>query len=205
MTDRRRHPRSPALTPPSGSATRAPAHPGNPSTQRISADVQLGHDVIIREFVNLYGCSIGDGTRIGTFVEIQKGSRIGSNCKVSSHSFICEGVTLEDDVFVGHGVTFINDRYPRSTTADGAIQRDGDWQCLPTLVKRGASIGSGATLLCGVTVGAGAIVGAGSVVTKDVPDRMIVAGNPARPLRPVALATDNTVAAMSISSASKDL
>jgi acetyltransferase-like isoleucine patch superfamily enzyme len=155
-------------------------------SQLIGPDVELGEGVVIRDFVNLYGCRIGDGTRIGTFVEIQRGSLIGKNCKISSHTFICEGVTLEDNVFVGHGVTFINDRYPRATTADGALQAEADWECLPTLVKRGASIGSGATLLCGITIGEGAIVGAGSVVTRDVAPGMIVAGNPARALRPVA-------------------
>ena len=147
---------------------------------RISADVVLGENVRIIAFVNLYGCAIGDNTTIGTFVEIQKGAVIGKKCKISSHSFICEGVTLEDEVFVGHGVTFTNDRYPRATTAGGALQTEADWQCTPTLVKRGASIGSGATLLCGVTIGEGAIVGAGSMVTRDVPAFTVVAGNPAR-------------------------
>ncbi|MGI8510772.1 MAG: acyltransferase [Gemmatimonadaceae bacterium] len=154
-------------------------------TQRIAADVCIGRNVAIRDFVNLYGCTIGDDARIGTFVEIQKGSRIGNNCKISSHTFICEGVTIEDDVFVGHGVTFTNDMYPRATTSGGTLQTDADWTCLETHVGRRASIGSGATLLCGITVGEGAIVGAGSVVTKDVAPYMIVAGNPARPLRPV--------------------
>ena len=167
------------------------------ATQRISADVRLAAGVLIRDFVNLYGCTIGAGTRIGTFVEIQKGSQIGSNCKISSHSFICEGVTLEDEVFVGHGVMFTNDLYPRSTTGNGALQTDGDWQCLRTLVRRGASIGSGATLLCGITVGEGAIVGAGSVVTRDVPAYTIVAGNPARPLRAVPAPNDLTPAGIS--------
>jgi acetyltransferase-like isoleucine patch superfamily enzyme len=134
-------------------------------------------------FVNLYGCEIGDETKIGTFVEIQKGSRIGRRCKVSSHSFICEGVTLEDEVFVGHGVMFTNDKYPRATTAAGGLQTEADWTCLPTLVKRRASIGSGATILCGVTIGEGAVIGAGAVVTKDVPPATVVAGNPARILR----------------------
>jgi acetyltransferase-like isoleucine patch superfamily enzyme len=158
----------------------------------ISADVEIGPGVILRDFVNLYGCKIGDGSRIGTFVEIQKGSRVGRNCKISSHTFICEGVTLEDEVFVGHGVTFTNDRYPRATTSDGALQADGDWKCLGTLVKRGASIGSGTTLLCGVTVGEGAIVGAGSVVTKDVAPGTIVAGNPARLLRSISDTRERT-------------
>jgi acetyltransferase-like isoleucine patch superfamily enzyme len=151
--------------------------------QRIAADVRLGRDVRIFAFVNLYGCTVGDESKIGTFVEIQKGATIGRRCKISSHTFICEGVTIEDDVFVGHGVTFTNDRYPRAVTAGGALQTERDWTCEATRVKRGASIGSGATLLCGITVGEGAIVGAGSVVTKDVPAGMIVAGNPARVLR----------------------
>ena len=148
--------------------------------QRIAADVKLGSDVVIYAFVNLYGCEIGDESKIGTFVEIQKKARIGKRCKVSSHTFICEGVVLEDEVFVGHGVTFTNDLYPRATTSDGGLQTEADWQCIPTLVKRGASIGSGATLLCGITIGEHAIVGAGSVVTKDVPPGAIVVGNPAR-------------------------
>ncbi|MBU6411569.1 MAG: N-acetyltransferase [Verrucomicrobia bacterium] len=131
-------------------------------------------------FVNLYGCEIGDDVKIGTFVEIQKNAKIGRRCKISSHTFICEGVTLEDEVFVGHNVTFTNDRYPRATNGDGQLQTQADWQCIPTLVKRGASIGSGATLLCGITVGRNALVGAGSMVTKNVPDHAVVAGNPAR-------------------------
>ena len=151
--------------------------------QVIADDVRLGKDVKIFEFVNLYGCEIGDESKIGTFVEIQKGARIGRRVKISSHTFICEGVTIEDHVFVGHGVTFINDRYPRATTADGELQTDRDWNVLPTVVRRGASIGSGATILCGVEIGEGAIVGAGSVVTKDVEPGTIVAGNPARVLR----------------------
>lgn len=154
-----------------------------PSFQRISPDVVLGNNVRIFSFVNLYGCAIGDDSKIGTFVEVQKGAQVGRRCKISSHSFICEGVTLEDEVFVGHGVTFINDRYPRSTTESGALQTEADWLCQKTLVKRGASIGSGSTVLGGVTIGARAIVGAGSVVTRDVPDDVIVAGNPARVLR----------------------
>ena len=151
--------------------------------QRIASDVKLGQRVKIFAFTNLYGCEIGDDVKIGAFVEIQKGARIGKRCKVSSHSFICEGVTLEEEVFVGHGVTFINDRFPRATTAEGALQTEADWSCVPTTVKRGASIGSGATILCGVTIGERAIVGAGSVVTKDVPGGAVVAGNPARVLR----------------------
>ena len=148
----------------------------------IAPDVKLGHDVIIHNFVNLYGCEIGDGTKIGSFVEIQKGALVGRNCKVSSHTFICEGVTIEDEVFIGHGVIFINDKYPRATTADGSLQSEADWQVVETIVKRGASIGSGATILCGVTIGEHAIVGAGAVVTKDVPAGASVAGNPARGL-----------------------
>src|SRR6266550_4054066 len=142
----------------------------------IAPDVKLGRDVVIHNFVNLYGCEIGDGAKIGSFVEIQKGARIGRNCKVSSHTFVCEGVTLEDEVFIGHGVTFINDKYPRATAANGQLQTEADWTVVRTTVKRGASVGSGATILCGVTIGEGAIVGAGSVVTKDVPDGAIVAG-----------------------------
>ncbi len=153
--------------------------------QRIAPDVKLGQNVTIYDFVNLYGCEIGDETKVGTFVEIQKGARIGRNCKISSHSFICEGVTIEDDVFVGHHVVFINDRYPRATTQDGCMQTEEDWQVIPTYVRQGASLGSGAVILCGVTIGAGAIVGAGSVVTRDVHPGTIVAGNPARVIRQV--------------------
>jgi acetyltransferase-like isoleucine patch superfamily enzyme len=148
--------------------------------QRIAPDVKLGKNVRIYDFTNLYGCEIGDDVKIGTFVEIQKGSKIGNRCKVSSHTFICEGVTLEDDVFIGHNVTFINDRYPRATNGAGQLQNESDWSCVETLVKRGASIGSGATLLCGITVGENALIGAGSVVTKNVPAGAVVAGNPAR-------------------------
>ncbi len=150
---------------------------------RIAPDVKLGENVKIFAFVNLYGCSIGDNTKIGTFVEIQKGAVVGHNCKISSHTFICEGVTIEDEVFVGHGVTFINDLYPRATTASGGLQTEDDWKVIPTVVKKGAAIGSGATILAGVTIGEQAIVGAGSVVTRDVPPRTVVAGNPARVLR----------------------
>jgi acetyltransferase-like isoleucine patch superfamily enzyme len=149
---------------------------------RIAPDVKLGEEVRIFAFVNLYGCEIGDGSKIGTFVEIQKGAKIGRHVKVSSHTFICEGVTIEDGVFIGHGVMFINDKYPRSTTASGQLQTEEDWVCTPTTIKRGASIGSNATILCGVTVGEGALVGAGSVVTRDVPAGATVAGNPARPI-----------------------
>jgi len=146
----------------------------------IAPDVKLGRDVIIYNFVNLYGCEIGDGTKIGSFVEIQKGVFVGRNCKVSSHTFICEGVTIKDEVFVGHGVSFINDKYPRATSAHGSLQSEADWKVVPTVVERGAAIGSGATILCGVTIGEEAIVGAGAVVTKDVAARTSVAGNPAR-------------------------
>jgi acetyltransferase-like isoleucine patch superfamily enzyme len=152
--------------------------------QKIAPDVKLGKNVRLFGFVNLYGCEIGDDVKIGTFVEIQKGVKIGNRCKVSSHTFICEGVTLEDEVFVGHNVTFTNDRFPRSTTGDGQLQTEADWKCIPTLVKRGASIGSSATLLCGITIGENAMIGAGSVVTKDVPPGAVVAGNPARIIPP---------------------
>jgi acetyltransferase-like isoleucine patch superfamily enzyme len=151
--------------------------------QLISPDVKLGKGVRIFGFVNLYGCEIGDEVKIGTFVEIQKGAKIGNRCKISSHSFICEGVTLEDEVFIGHGVTFINDLYPRATNADGRLQTEADWKCVPTLIKRGAAIGSGATLLGGITVGEQSLVAAGSVVTKTVPPHSVVAGNPARVIR----------------------
>jgi len=147
---------------------------------RIAPDVKLGRDVKIYALVNLYGCEIGDETKIGTFVEVQKGAKIGHRCKISSHTFICEGVTIEDEVFIGHGVTFINDRYPRATNADGSLQTDADWSCQSTLVRKGATIGSGSTLLGGITIGAHAIVGAGSVVTRDVPPGATVAGNPAK-------------------------
>ena len=163
--------------------------------QRISADVKLGQNVQIFAFVNLYGCEVGDGTKIGTFVEIQKGARIGDRCKIGSHTFICEGVEIESEVFVGHSVTFINDRYPRATGANGQLQTEADWNCQGTIVKRGASIGSGTTLLGGITIGENAIVGAGSVVTKDVPSNTIVAGNPARILRTAAteFANESTI------------
>jgi acetyltransferase-like isoleucine patch superfamily enzyme len=151
-----------------------------PSCQRIAPDVKLGKNVCIRDFTNLYGCEIGDDVKIGTFVEIQKGAKIGNQCKISSHTFICAGVTLEDEVFVGHNVTFTNDRYPRATNENGELQTEADWACIRTLVKRGASIGSGATLLCGITIGENAMIGAGSVVTRDVPPDTVVAGNPAR-------------------------
>lgn len=155
------------------------------NSQKIAADVTLGKSVVIYDFVNLYGCDISDNTKIGTFVEIQKGVSIGKNCKISSHTFVCEGVTIEDNVFIGHNVTFINDRYPRATTADGALQSDADWEVIPTLVKTGASVGSAATIMAGLVIGKNAIVGAGSVVTRDVADNTIVAGNPAAIIRTV--------------------
>lgn len=151
--------------------------------QRVAPDVKLGRNVRIFGFTNLYGCEIGDDVKIGTFVEIQKGVKIGKRCKISSHTFICEGVTLEDDVFVGHNVVFTNDRYPRAT-ANGRLQTEADWDCVPTLVKHGASIGSGAVLLCGITVGENAMIGAGSVVIRDVPAGATVVGNPARIIKP---------------------
>lgn len=151
----------------------------------IAKDVKLGQNIRMHAFVNLYGCVIGNDVRLGTFVEIQKGATIGNNCKIQSHSFICEGVTLEDEVFVGHSVTFINDRFPRATNDEGLPKADGEWKCEPTLVKRGASIGSGATIMCGITIGERAIIGAGSVVTKDVAAGAIVAGNPARVMRSI--------------------
>jgi len=145
----------------------------------IAPDVKLGQNVKLAKFINLYGCQIGDNSKIGAFVEIQKKATVGKNCKISSHTFVCEGVTIEDNVFVGHGVTFINDSYPRATTGDGALQTEEDWVVEPTIVKKGASIGSGSTILSKVTIGENAIVGAGSVVTKDVPANSIVCGNPA--------------------------
>lgn len=153
--------------------------------RRIALDVKLGTNVRIYDFTNLYGCEIDDETKIGAFVEIQKGVKVGKRCKISSHTFICEGVTIEDNVFVGHNVTFINDRYPRATNQDGALQTEADWACQKTLIKQGASIGSSVTLLGGLTVGEGAMVGAGSLVTKDVPAHTIAAGHPARVIRSV--------------------
>ena len=150
---------------------------------RIASDVKLGKDVKIYNFVNLYGCEIGDHTRIGAFVEIQKNARIGKRCKIQSHTFICEGVTIEDEVMVSHGVMFINDRDPWAVNPDGSLKTDENWDCIPTLVKKRAAIGSNATIMCGVTIGEGALVGAGAVVTKDVPDHTVVAGNPARVMR----------------------
>jgi UDP-2-acetamido-3-amino-2,3-dideoxy-glucuronate N-acetyltransferase len=149
----------------------------------IADDVVLGRDVAIYNFVNLYGCEIGDGTKIGSFVEIQKGARIGRNCKISSHTFVCEGVHVEDEVFIGHGVHFINDKYPRATTAAGELQAEADWTLQTTVVRRGASIGTGAVILGGIIIAERAIIGAGAVVTRDVPARAIVAGNPARLIR----------------------
>jgi acetyltransferase-like isoleucine patch superfamily enzyme len=151
----------------------------------IAPDVKLGRGVKLSKFINLYGCEIGDETKIGAFVEIQKNATVGRRCKISSHTFICEGVEIEDNVFVGHGVTFINDSYPRATTADGSLQTESDWAVERTLVKRGASIGSGSTILSKVTIGENAIVGAGSVVTRDVPPNVIVAGNPAKVRRSI--------------------
>jgi acetyltransferase-like isoleucine patch superfamily enzyme len=157
----------------------------------ITPDVKLGEGVKLAQFVNLYGCEIGDGTKLGTFVEIQKNARVGARCKISSHTFICEGVTIEDNVFIGHNVAFINDTYPRAATEDGALQTEKDWKVEKTLVKKGATIGSGATILANLTIGEHAIVGAGSVVTRDVPADTIVAGNPARVLRRVATVAGN--------------
>ena len=153
--------------------------------QSIAKDVRLGKNVQLYAYVNLYGCAVGDNSRIGTFVEIQKNASIGRNCKISSHTFICEGVTISDDVFIGHNVTFINDLFPRATRPDGSLQTDDDWQCLPIEVHKGASIGSSATILGGITIGVNAIVGAGSVVTRDVAPNTIVAGNPARFIREI--------------------
>jgi acetyltransferase-like isoleucine patch superfamily enzyme len=150
---------------------------------RIAPDVKLGRDVKIYAYVNLYGCEIGDESKIGTFVEIQKGAKIGQRVKISSHTFICEGVTIEDEVFIGHGVMFINDKYPRAATTTGQLQTEADWEVTPTLIKQRASVGSNATILCGVTIGEDALVGAGSVVTHDVPAGAVVAGNPAHPIR----------------------
>ncbi|MEJ2637767.1 MAG: acyltransferase [Calditrichia bacterium] len=146
----------------------------------ISDDVKLGKDVKIYNFVNLYGCEVDDNTKIGTFVEIQKGATVGKNCKISSHTFICEGVHIEDNCFIGHNVTFINDKYPRATNPDGSMQNEADWVCVPTYIRKGASVGSSATILCGVTIGEGAIIGAGAVVTRDVAPNAVVAGVPAR-------------------------
>lgn len=149
----------------------------------IAEDVRLGANVRLSKFINLYGCEIGDDTRIGAFVEIQKNARVGARCKISSHTFICEGVVIEDNVFIGHGVMFINDSYPRATNPDGSLQTEADWKVETTVIRKGASIGSGATILSNVSIGEGALVGAGSVVTRDVPPNAVVAGNPAKVLR----------------------
>ena len=155
----------------------------------IAPDVKLGDNVKLAQFINLYGCAVGNNSKIGAFVEIQKNATVGNNCKISSHTFICEGVTIEDDVFIGHGVTFINDVYPRATAPGGGLQTEKDWEVAPTLIRRGASIGSGATILANVTVGENAMGGAGSVVTRNVPANAVVAGNPARVLRSMSEAT----------------
>jgi acetyltransferase-like isoleucine patch superfamily enzyme len=152
----------------------------------IAEDVKLGNNVRLSKFINLYGCEVGDETKIGAFVEIQKNAIVGKRCKISSHTFICEGVVIEDNVFIGHGVTFTNDMYPRATKADGSLQTEADWRVEPTVIHKGASVGSGATILCNISVGENAVIGAGSVVTKDVPPNAIVAGNPARVLRYIA-------------------
>jgi len=154
-----------------------------PLFQRIASDVKLGKNTRVFAFANLYGCEIGDDVKIGAFVEIQKGVKIGNRCKISSHTFICEGVILEDEVFVGHGVNFTNDRFPRAANNGGQLQTEADWTCIPTLVKRGASIGSGSTLLCGITIGENALIGAGSVVTKNIPPHSVAVGNPARVIK----------------------
>jgi len=154
-------------------------------TKKIASNVILGKDVVLNDFINLYGCTIGDGTKIGPFVEVQKNAIIGKHCKIQSHTFICEGVTIEDEVFVSHGVMFINDKLPRATNDSGELQTEENWSVIPTLVKRGASIGSNVTVMCGITVGSRSIVGAGSVVINDVPDNVIVAGNPARIIRTI--------------------
>jgi UDP-2-acetamido-3-amino-2,3-dideoxy-glucuronate N-acetyltransferase len=151
--------------------------------KKVADSVKLGKDVFLNDFINLYGCVIGDHTKIGTFVEIQKNAFIGAQCKIQSHTFICEGVTIEDEAFIGHGVMFTNDIFPRATAQSGALQTEADWEVIPTLVKKGASIGSNATILCGITIGANSIIGAGSVVTKDIPDNVVAAGNPAKIIR----------------------
>jgi len=151
--------------------------------QKVAPNVELGKDVVLNDFINLYGCKIGDGTRIGPFVEVQKNAFIGKNCKIQSHTFICEGVTIDDEVFVGHGVMFINDKFPCATTEAGELQTEDNWQVIPTVVKKCASIGSNATILCGLTIGEGAVIGAGSVVVQDVPANVVVAGNPAKIIR----------------------
>lgn len=161
-----------------------PAEPANDAPHRLINDVEFGDDVVVFSFTNLYGCRIGDNTRIGPFVEIQRGASIGTNCKVQSHTFVCDGVEIGDEVFVGHGVMFINDKNPRATTESGKLQTDDDWELQRTVVERGASLGSGAVILGGIRIGEGAVVGAGAVVTRDVAPGETVAGSPARPLRP---------------------
>ena len=156
-----------------------------PNHTLVAPDVKLGKGVVLNAFINLYGCTIGDGTRIGTFVEVQKNACIGARCKIQSHTFICEGVTIEDEVFIGHGVMFINDLLPRATAATGGLQTEADWKVVPTVVKKGASIGSNATILGGITIGENSLIGAGSVVTRDIPDNTIAAGNPARIIRKI--------------------
>lgn len=153
--------------------------------KKVADSVKLGKDVFLSDFINLYGCTIGDNTKIGPFVEIQKNAFIGAQCKIQSHTFVCEGVTIEDEVFVGHGVMFTNDIFPRATSQSGELQTESDWQVVTTLVKKSASIGSNATILCGISIGANSIIGAGSVVTKDIPDNVIAAGNPAKVLRKI--------------------
>lgn len=154
-------------------------------TKKIAPNVILGKDVVLNDFINLYGCTIGDGTRIGPFVEVQKNAIIGKHCKIQSHTFICEGVTIEDEVFISHGVMFINDKFPRATNDSGGLQTEEDWNVIPTLVKRGASIGSNVTVMCGIAIGTCSIVGAGSVVINDVPNNVIVAGNPAKVIKKI--------------------
>jgi UDP-2-acetamido-3-amino-2,3-dideoxy-glucuronate N-acetyltransferase len=161
-----------------------PAEPANDAPHRLINDVEFGDDVVVFSFTNLYGCRIGDNTRIGPFVEVQRGASIGANCKVQSHTFVCDGVEIGDEVFVGHGVMFINDKSPRATTDSGALKTDDDWELQRTVVERGASLGSGAVILGGIRIGEGALVGAGAVVTRDVAPGATVAGSPARPLRP---------------------
>ena len=157
--------------------------PANDAPYRLLTDVDFGEGVVVHSFTNLYGCRIGDNTRIGPFVEIQRGAVIGANCKIQSHTFICDGVTIEDEVFVGHGVLFINDKHPRATRAEGGLKTEDDWELLSTIVERGASLGSGAVVLAGIRIGAGALIGAGAVVTRDVEAAAVVAGSPARPQR----------------------